>query len=529
MKRRRLLTLVGGVCLVLVLAALPFMAACQAPDEEEEALQPENLLVVASTDSVTTWDPSAAFSTESSYLPNVYEGLLRAAPPGSSEDFEPLLATAWEASSDGLSWTFTLREGVKFHDGEAFNAQAVKTALERTMDLGLGAAFIFAPVEEIVVVDEYTVRFSLSYAVPLDRILASANGAWIMSPSSAAQDREWFDAGNGAGTGPYMLERYRPDEEIVFVKFDDYWGGWKDSNIKQVIVMIVKDAVVQQNMLESGTADIVTLIPRESMDDVAARDDCKVLRGPSFENYACHLNTAVAPLDNKLVRQAISYAIPYDDIVIVGVASFGTKAVGPVPSSEFGCATNLPQYTYDIDKARALMAQAGYPDGIDRTLVLTYAAENDAERAFCPLIKEGLSEIGIDVEIRPMIWTSQWEWVKSGPEGVQDMAVLLWWPTFNDPYDTLYSLWHIEASPFWNFSYYENSTFDDLVNEAYATPDPEASKALYAEAQAIIVEDAPSVYLFDVDALVPMRSNVFGHDINPSYPRVIFYYNIYKQ
>jgi len=533
MRKKRLLALLGSICLVLVLAALPFMTACPAPPAEEEGptptLQPKNLLVVASTDSVTTWDPSAAFSTESSYLPNVYEGLLRATPPGSDQDFEPLLATDWEASSDGLSWAFYLREGVKFHDGEVFNAQAVKTAIERTMNLGLGAAFIFDPIEEIEVVDKYTVRFKLSYPAPLDRILASANAAWIMSPKSAAQSREWFDAGNEAGTGPYMLESYKPDEEIVFTKFDDYWGGWKDSNIKKVIVKIIKDAVVQRSMLESGEADIVTLIPRDSIEKVGAREDCKVLRGPSFENYACHLNTAVAPLDNKLVRQAISYAIPYQDIVEVGVSNFGRQAVGPVPYGEFGHDENLFQYSYDIDKAEELMKQAGYPDGIDRTLMLTYATENAVEKAYCPLIKEGLSKIGIDVKISPMIWTSQWELVKSGPDDVQDMALLLWWPTFNDPYDTLYSLWHTEGTPFWNFSYYKNSEFDDLINEAYATPDPEKAKELYSEAQAIIVEDAPSVYLFDVESLVPMRSNVFGHEINPAYPRVVFYYNIYKQ
>jgi peptide/nickel transport system substrate-binding protein len=128
-----------------------------------------------------------------------------------------------------------------------------------------------------------------------------------------------------------------------------------------------------------------------------------------------------------------------------------------------------------------------------------------------------------------MIWTSQWELMKSGPEGAQDMGVLCWWPTINDAYDTLYSLWHTEEAPFFNFAYYKNSEFDDLIDEAYATPGTEKRKELYSEAQAIIVEDAPSAYLFDVTLAIPMRSNVFGLEINPSYPRVVFYYNIYKQ
>jgi len=462
-------------------------------------------------------------------MPVVYEGLLRATLPGSDQDFEPLLATSWEASDDGLSWTFYLRQGVKFHDGEAFNAQAVKTAIERTMNMGLGAAYLLDPIEEIEVVDEYTVRFKMSYSAPLDAIMAGAAAAWIMSPKSAEQSREWFDEAHGVGTGPYMLESYKPDEEIVFTKFDDYWGGWKDTNITKIIVRIVKDAVVQQNMVESGEVDIALLVPPDAVSRIEAREDCKVLRCPSFVNYACHLNTAVAPLDNKLVRQAILYAIPYQDIITVGVAGRGTQALGPVPYGEFGYDESLFQYSYDIDKAKELMELAGYPDGIDRTLVLTYAAENELERAFCPLIKEGLSEIGIDVEIRPMIWTSQWELMKSGPEGAQDMGVLCWWPTINDAYDTLYSLWHTEEAPFFNFAYYKNSEFDDLIDEAYATPDTENRKRLYSEAQAIIIEDAPSAYLFDVTLVIPFRSNVFGLEINPSYPRVVFYYNIYKQ
>jgi len=490
---------------------------------------PKKNLVHASTDSITTWDPSAAFSTEASYMPNLYEGLLRAAPPGSEKYFEPLLATDWKASEDGLIWTFYLRKGVKFHDGELFNAQAVKCSIERTMKLGLGAAFIFDPVKEIKVIDAYTVQFTLKYAAPFDRIVASANAAWIMSPKSAQKGREWFEEGHVVGTGPYTLESWKPDEEIVFKKFEDYWGGWEGPHFDKIIVKIIKDAVVQQNMLESGEADLATRLPTESLDEVDARKDCEVLRGPSFMNYAMHINTVKAPLDNKLVRQAISYAIPYQDLITVSAAGWGRQAVGPVPYGEFAHDESLFQYSYDLDKARELMVKAGYPKGIDRKLILTYAAENETERAFSPLIKEGLSKIGIEVEVRPMTWTAQWELVKGDPLKAQDLGVLLWWPTFNDPYDTLYSLWHSEEKPYWNFTYCKYAEFDRLIDEAYSTPDPKKAEELYSAAQKILIEDAPSAFLFDVERAVPKRANVKGYIINPSYPRVAFYYYMHKE
>jgi len=497
----------------------------------QAAQLPKNILVFASTDSITTWDPSAAFSTESSYMPNIYEGLLRANPPGSEKDFEPLLAKDWKVSKDGLIWTFYLREGVKFHDGEPFNAQAVKYSIERAMKLGLGAAFIFDPVKEIKIIDNYTVQFILKYAAPFDRIVASANAAWIMSPKSAKKGREWFEEGHEAGTGPYMLESWKPDEEIVFKKFEDYWGGWKRPHLDRIIVKIIKEAVVSQQMLEAGEVDLATRIPIDSIARVQAREDCEVLRGPSFMNYCLHLNTAKPPLDKKLVRQAISYAISYQDIIKVSVAGWGRQAVGPVPYGEFGHDEYLYQYRYNLDKARKLMAEAGYAKGIDGKLILTYAAENIAEKKFCPLIKEGLAKIGIEVEIRPMIWTSQWEWVKGDPQKAQDLAALLWWPTFNDPYDTLYSLWHAEEEPYWNFAYYKNPKFDQLIKEAYETSgsDPERAKGLYSTAQQILIMDAPSVFLFDVERGVYKRANLKGYIINPSYPRVPFFYYMYKE
>lgn len=490
---------------------------------------PKDLLVFASTDSVTTWDPSAAYSTEATYMPSIYETLLWVSPPGSKEPFQPGLATSWEADETGKIWTFQIRQGVTFHDGGRLDATVVKRSLERTMDMGKGASFIFGPIESITVLDEYTVRFNLKEPAPLRRILASANAAWIMSPKAVDNDREWFDRGQEAGCGPYVLERWKPDEEIVFKKFDNYWKGWDGPHLERIVVKIVKEGTVAEQMLEAGAADIATRIPTESMRDFDDKDCCELLSGPSFKNYALHLNTAVFPFSDQRIRLAVSYALPYQDIIEVGVAGFGREAVGPVPYGQFGHNQDLHQYQQDLDKARALMQEAGYPDGLEEEVLFTYTSENQAEKNFAPLVKEALAKIGIQTSIRPMIWTAQWDLMKRGPEGAQDMSAVLWWPTYSDPYETLYSLWHIEDEPYWNFSYYKNPEFDQLIKKAYFAVSQGESKALYSEAQSLLIEDAPSVFLFDVTEAVFKRNEVKGYTINPNYPRVPFFYDMYKE
>ncbi len=511
------------------LAILAMTLLVQGPAGVQAAQLPKDLLVFASTDSVTTWDPSASYSVELTYMANIYEPLIWVSPPGSAKPFQPGLAEKWEASADGLQWTFHLRKGVTFHDGGGLSAEAVKASFERTMRMKKGAAFILSPIKEIQVLDAYTVRFILKSPAPFDRIAASAYAAWIISPKAAQHDRKWFDEGREAGSGPYMLERYKPDEEIVFRRFPDYWRGWDGPHFERIVVKIVKEATVAEQMLDSGVADLASRVPIESSRTFNEKACCERLVGPSFMNYAIHLNTARFPFDSKTVRQAVSYAVPYQKMIEVGLGGLGRQAVGPIPFGQFGHDERLHRYRHDLAKAKQLMAQAGYPDGIQDKVIFTYAAENAVEKAIAPLLREELAKIGIEVQIRPMIWSAQWDLMKAGPEKAQHMAALLWWPTFSDPYETLYSLWHTEKKPAWNFSYYSNPEFDRLIQQAYSTPDGQKAQALYSKAQQILIEDAPSIFLFDVQRPIFKRRELQGVVINPAYPRVPFWYPMYKR
>jgi ABC-type transport system substrate-binding protein len=164
------------------------------------------VLRIANTANITTWDPVKSFSTEAAYMGNIYEQLLRINPPDSAEKFTPLLAESWEASEDALTWTFHLRQGVTFHDGEPMNADAVKLSIEAAADHG-GASFIWWMLDTIETPDEYTVIFNLTTPAPVDLIASSLYGAWIVSPKAleaVAADETYFETGIEAGTGPYI-------------------------------------------------------------------------------------------------------------------------------------------------------------------------------------------------------------------------------------------------------------------------------------------------------------------------------------
>jgi peptide/nickel transport system substrate-binding protein len=526
------LIFMGGQSAMVRKFLLVFVAVLMLASLGAVAAQDTTALRVAATAAITTWDPSLSFSTEALYLANLYEPLLWANPPGSDEPFTPALATSWEKSEDGLTWTFHLREGVKFHDGSDLTAQAVKDSIERHRTIG-GAAFIWAPVDSVEVVDDLTVQFNMTYPAPLDLIASSLYAAWIVSPdalAAAAADEAYFEQGVDGGTGPYMLTDYTPDTEVVMGAFPEYWGGWDDtSHFENVVVSIVADDVVQEQLLLGGEVDLALRLPPTSYGDFASNPDFTVFTENTLFNYVGFLNTLRPPLDNPLVRQAISYALPYDDIIQVGAEGLGTQSRGPVPQGVFPHSEAVPQYTQDLDRARGLMAEAGYADGgID--LTLTYAAENSTEEAFAPVIADALADIGINVNIEPMLFNQQWDRAKSDPANAQDIFIVLYWPTYSDAgSDNLWSLFRSSEAPFFNLSYWVNEEYDALIDEAIPLSgvDRAAAQELYTQAMTLLVDQAPGLFLMDVSNWYAVPNSIAGFAYNLNYPFATFFYPIH--
>ena len=500
----------------------------EAPAPTEEAPAAPSVLKIANTANITTWDPIASFSTEAAYMANVYEQLLRINPPGSAEQFTPLLAESWESNEDGTVWTFNLREGVTFHDGEPMNADAVIKSLDAARTSG-GASFIWWMVDSIEAVDDLTVQFNLSASAPIDLIASSLYGAWIVSPKAldaAATDENYWANGVEAGTGPYVIESYVPDQEIVFQKYENYWGGWEDGQYETVLVQIIPEALTQQQLLEAGSVDLVTRIPTENYVTFQNNPDYTYLEEPSFFNYVGFFNTTRPPLNDPKVRQALSYAIPYEDIIKIGAKGLGTQSRGPVPAGVWPWSPDVNQYTYNLDKAKELLKEAGYENG-GFSLRLTYAAENATEEAFAPLIKDAYAELGVDVTIEAIAFNQQWAEAKGDPAAAQDMFLLLYWPTYSDAgSDNLWSMFYYTEKPFFNLSYWNNTDFNALVDEAIGltVTDPAASQAKYVEAMNLLVEEASGLFFFDTKAVFIIPNSIEGFQYNLNYPFVQYFF-----
>ena len=510
-------------------------APAEQPAAEEEAPAPTEapppapkVLKIANTANITTWDPVASFSTEAAYMANSYEQLLRINAPGSGEEFTPLLAESWESNDDGTVWTFHLREGVTFHDGEALNADAVVKSLDAARTVG-GASFIWWMVDSIEAVDDLTVQFNLSISAPVDLIASSLYAAWIVSPAAldaAADNEEFWADGKSYGTGPYMVESYVPDQEIVFQQFPEYWGGFDDGNYDTVLVQIVPEALTQQQMFEAGDVDLVTRIPSENYASFRDNADYTFLEEASFFNYVGYFNTLREPLDNVKVRQALSYAIPYEDIIKIGAEGLGTQSRGPVPEGVWPWSPDVKQYSYDLEMAKTLLAEAGYEGG-GFSLRLTYAAENATEEAFAPLIKDSFAQIGVDVTVEAIAFSQQWAEAKADPANAQDIFLVLYWPTYSDAgSDNLWSLFYYTEKPFFNLSYWNNEAYNTTLDEAIAltVTDPATSQAKYVEAMNILYDEAPGISFFDTKAVFIIPNHIEGFNYNLNYPFVQYFF-----
>ncbi len=504
--------------------------ATEAPTAEATPAGPR-VLNVASTANITTWDPVKSFSTEALYMANMYEPLLWINRPGSAEQFTPALATSWESSPDGLTWTFKLRDGVKFHDGEAMDAAAVVKSIEAAKEKG-GASFIWAPLDTITAVDPSTVEMKLKYAAPMDLVASSLYGAWIVSPKAldaAAADDAYFEKGVDAGTGPYTIESYTPDKEVLLTKFDDYWGGWSDTNhYDKVLVAITPESVVQQQMLDGGQVDLALSLPLENIAQYKTNPDFTFIEEPSFFDYVGFFNVDRKELADPKVRQALSYAIPYEDIIAIGAQGYGTQSRGPVPAGVFPWSDQVPQYTQDLGKAKQLLADAGYADGFD--LELTYASENQAEARFAPLIKEAYAKLGVNVTLTPMQFNQQWERAKGDAANRQDMFLLYYWPTYSDAgSDNLWSMFHSSEKPFFNLSYWKNDQYDKLIDDAgtKTATDRAAAQAEYVEAMKLLVDQAPGLFFYDTKFVTAIPNRIAGFEYNLNYPFAQFFYPLH--
>jgi len=528
---------IGVVAVVLVMT---FVLGVYPDQERGAAKAAQKPSVVsfgyASPDLIVFWDPSDTYSNEIVAMNNFYEQLVRY--DSASDKVYPVLAEKWDTSSDGLVWTFYLKKGVKFHSGDEMTAEDVKFSIDRTMQRGKGAAYIWGPVKAIDVVDKYTVKFTLEYPAPLDMIASAGYCAHIFSKKyTEARGKEkgddghkWFAEGNECGTGPYKLESHSK-AEIVMKKFDDYWGGWEGKHFDIAVIRAVPERSTARQMLEAGQLDLVHNLPIEMIGALEKNPNIEIVRTPSFQNLFGLMNTQKPPMDNKLVRQAVSYAFPYKTVIDHVWKGNATQSKGAITKGLWGHCENIMQYKQDLTKAKELLKQAGFPDGGFK-LTLTYNSGDEGERKTAELFKPELAKLGIDLEIRGMPWESQWSLAKAtNPKERQDIFLFYWWPDYPDPISWLQSMFHSEEKVTFNLSYYSDKKVDELIDEGSRISGVDRNKAtnLYCEAQSIFVDDAVALFVWDQMYIRPKLTSLKGYKDNPVYPHVIFFYDLYRE
>ena len=473
-------------------------------------------------------------------LGSVYEPLLYYDPLRNQTI--PALAVSWESKENNTVWIFHLRKGVVFHDNSPFNSTAVVISIQRAKEVyekyGVGLGYIWEGVKEVKALDDYTVEFRLKYPQRLDLIAASSYAAFIFNPNALAKAgvsdytdlklRDWFNKGADEGTGPYMIESYDPYNQVVLVKFDKWWG-WSivrnDKAPDKVVIKVKTDPQDQYNGLISGELDIVTSVPRVSIQDLVNKG-FKELRMNSFHSYFLVFNTRRYPTNITEFRLAVLYSIPWDRVVDQAMKGYALLGSGYIPHGFPGFVEDL-SFKQNLTLARIYLEKSGVKPGV--TIEFMYQSDYVEEEDFASILKTSLAQIGVNVKIIPSTWESIKEAGKSvweNPDNTPHLLVNDWWPTIISPYDYLYNLFHGESKE-WNWSGYDNQTFNHMIDEAFALEGSDYGKAmeLYREAQETLFTNGVAVNLWDEVKVFIYNPRVTlpSVAVNPLYMYVIFY------
>ncbi|QKS73277.1 glutathione ABC transporter substrate-binding protein [Paenalkalicoccus suaedae] len=472
----------------------------------------EDFLQVGLMSNPVSLDPHGANENVSNSInTNIYDRLVY-----TNQDLEitPGLASSFEQVEDTV-WEATIREGVTFHDGEELNAEVVKQNFDRILDPAISSpiAFIFDMIEEVRVVDEYTVEFETAFPfASLPSHMAHPGGS-IISPAIIEQSYEDMENGgqpfdaaneNPIGTGFFQFEEYQPGNFVELSKNENYWDE-SDAQVDGVTFRIVPEGLTRIAELETETLDIIYPVNPGDVTRLEEAEGVGVYQAPSTRMAYLGFNTEVEPFNDPLVRRAIHMALNKEDLIEGVLDGTGSVANSPIAPDVFGYSEDLEPIDYDLDEARELLAEAGYEDGFQTTLL----TDDDREREdSSQLIQAQLAEIGIDVEIEMVEFGV---YLERAGAGETDMFVGSWGTVTMDADYGLYPVFHSSnKGSAGNRSYYENDEVDALLVEARQSSDDAERLALYEEAQQLIIEDSPYAFMYYPDLITGLNDDVEG-------------------
>jgi peptide/nickel transport system substrate-binding protein len=499
-KNRVLLTFLM-IVMILTISLAP--AAAQAKTE----------LVYGINNNVDTLDPNiTSFSSVGIIMGHVVDPLIWQNPLGT---YHPGLATDWSVNDDASAYTFHLRQDVKFHDGTPFNAEAVKFTFDRIANpdnKSQTAISLLGPYKETEIVDDYTVivHFNSPFAPFLDSVSQPYLG--IVSPTAVQQMGADFGQTTVIGTGPFKIDHYTPDSEVVLVRNDDYNWGSQDvfgrtgpSDLTQITFKIIQEPATRLAALESSEADFIDDVPPTDYNRLNDSGDYTMVEMTQpGHGWSLMMNVNKAPTDDLQVRKAIALASDKQGMIDTVFNGFGTPGCSPLTKAMFGYDPDSCSYLpYDPTQAGSVLDADGWTmnsstgirekNGTPLVIEHYFRADNPLGQAMATFMQADLAKVGIQVNLNGLSRSGYFDAVRAGQHNTQN-----WWDTQTDPDGVVRTLFYsTNAGGGTNRNNYVNPAMDQLIDSAAATTDRDQRIALYKQIQKLAADDAIMVYYND--------------------------------
>ena len=425
----------------------------------------------------------------------LYEGLVK---PTSDGGFIPAVASDYIISDDAKTYTFTLRDGITFHDGTPVTIEDVKYSIDRYAEIQGESSAFSSLVDSVEVQDDKTLVVNLkeSYSEFLP----------MMTIAIIPQSNE-DPAGNPIGTGPFKYVSYTPGQNLELEKYDGYWQEGVPS-LDSVEFKFIADVDTAFVELQAGTIDILKYLTSAQAETLG--DDYNIVQGSMNLVHAMYLNSAYEPLSKTEVRQALCYAVDRDAInnfIFGGKSHIIGSHMIPAMSKYYEPEAETV-YSYDPEKAKELLADAGYADGFDLEITVPSSYSQHVDSA--QIIADELSQVGINVTLNQVEWST---WLQDVYKGGNFQATVIGFDGTLAPSDWLKKYVTDDAK---NFMHYSNTEYDDVFNTAYTTVDDDVKVENYKKAQMILAEDAAAVYIEDPANLVAVSKKFGGYTFYPT-------------
>ncbi len=495
MKKRWMAFLLLASLLGAVLTGCGGGSAEQVTEDRKAA---NELVVGIAQDLDDSLDPHKAVAAGTKEVMfNVFEGLMKPTPEG---ELVPAVAESVQVSQDRMTYTFTLRQGVKFHNGEPVEMQDVVSSIQRCADDSQGEPLVPALADiESMQADDTTLTITLK----------QPNGEFLSYLTLAVLPADYSDQDTApVGTGPFRFVSRTAQDAIVMERFADYWGT--PAYLDKVTFKIMENADSLIMSLQSGAVDLFAHLTSTQVAQLG--EEFQILEGTMNLVQALYLNHAAEPFDQESVRQALSYAIDRQQILDLAFDGYGS----PIGSSMYPAFSKYfdesltGYYTRDVEKARSLLAEAGYPNGFSMTITVPSNYQPHIDTA--QVLAEQLKEVGVTAEIQLVEWGT---WLSDVYMGREYQSTVVGVDASNMTARALLERFTSTADD--NFINYSNAEYDALFAQAQASGDDAQQTALYKQMERNLTEHAANVYIQDLADLVAVRQGVEGLSFYPIY------------